>query len=293
MNALSLLVENPYAFTSYILLICSIISCWIYPKYFLFAPIYIIGYCFAFIGNIVTYASLFPLTILIICLLLLQFNPKRFIHLFSSMVVAIIGVGIMTHMIKGFNNFLLLKEITYGTSSIPINLYLNYDKVSLAIFLLGLSIPVIKEKEQWKHTILITIPWLAFSAFVLLGFAKLTNFVLFDIKFPITTLYWLIINFFFVVIPEEAFYRGFLQHEITKNLPNKAGPILAILSVSLLFALIHIFFIPNFTFITLAFIASVLYGTIFYFSKAIESSIITHFFINVIHFFFFSYPYYK
>ena len=291
MSALSLLVENPFAFAGYIFLICSIISCWICPKYYIFAPIYIIGYCFAFIGKIVTYASLFPLTLLVVCLLSLKFNPKRFIHLFASMIIAIIGLGLMTHMIKGFDNLLLIKEVIYGHSDIPINIYLNFDKVSLAIFILGLSIPVLQNKEEWKHTILITIPWIAFSAFILLGFAKITNFVGFDIKLPSTSIYWLIINFFFVVIPEEAFYRGFLQNEITKNLPNKAGPILAILSVSLLFALIHIFFVPNLTFITLTFIASILYGTIFYFSKAIESSIITHFSINVIHFFFFSYPY--
>ena len=193
-------------------------------------------------------------------------------------------------MVKGFNNLLLIKEVTFGNSEIPLNIYLNFDKVSLAIFLLGISVPLLKTRDEWKHMILITIPWIAFSAFILLGFAKATGLANIDIKVPAVTLYWLIINFFFVVIPEEAFYRGFLQNQISKNLPNRAGPILAILLVSSLFAFIHIIFIPDITFIVAAFIASVLYGTIFYFSGSIESAILTHFTVNVIHFFFFSYP---
>ncbi len=291
MEALSLLTNNPFAFVAYILLLCSIISCWTFSKYYLFAPLYFISYCLAYLGGIVTYTSLFPLAVITIALLCLKFSPKRFIHLFASMVIAIVGMGIMTHMLKGFQNLLLLKEITYGASTVPINLYLNFDKVSLAILLLGLSIKVLQTKEGWKQTLIITIPWIAFSAFILLGYSKFSHLVALDIKLPPTTIYWLIINFFFVVIPEEAFYRGFLQHEITKNLPNRAAPLLAIIAVSLVFALSHLFFTLNLSFLLASFIGSVLYGVIFYFSGSIESAILTHFSINVIHFFFFTYPF--
>jgi membrane protease YdiL (CAAX protease family) len=290
MGALTLLLENPFAFVAYILVIGALFACWFYQKYFLFAPIYAIAYGFAYLGKIVTYTSLFPLILIILCLLILEFHPKRFIHLFGVMIVAVIGLAIMTHMLNGFNNLLLLKSITYGNSKTPLNLYLNFDKISFAILLLGISIPLLKSKQEWKHMILITIPWIAFSAFILLGFTKLTSLVQLDIKLPETTFYWIIINFFFVVIPEEAFYRGFLQYQISKNLENKAAPALAILCVSLLFALVHIIFIQDVTFILAAFIASVLYGTIFFFSGSIESAIITHFLVNMIHFFFFSYP---
>ncbi len=291
MDAFFLLLHNPFAFSAYILLICSIIACWIAPKYYLFAPLYIASYSLAYFGGVVTYPSLFPLLLLIASLALLKCNVKRFIHLFASMIVAIAGVGIITHMIVGFNNLLLLSQVTYGNSNVFMNLYLNFDKVSLAIFLLGLNIKVLQTKESWKQTLIITIPWIAFSVFIFLGFSKMSHLVALDIKLPSTTAYWLIINLFFVVIPEEAFFRGFLQHEIVKNLKNKAAPALAILTVSLLFTLIHLFFSLNISFLVVTFIASVLYGTIFYFSGSIESAIITHFSVNVIHFFFFTYPY--
>jgi membrane protease YdiL (CAAX protease family) len=290
MNVLHILLENGFAFVGYILAILSLIACWVYPKYYLFAPLYLLAYLCGYFGGVVTYQSLFPLGAILICLIILEFYPKKFIHLFSAMIVAILGAFIMTHMVKGFENLVLIKGVTFGKSESAINLYLNFDKISFAIFLLGISIPLLKNKQEWKHMILITIPWIAFSAFILLGFSKAAGLINLDIKFPSATFYWLTINFFFVVIPEEAFYRGFLQNQISKSLANKAAPLLAIICVSLLFALMHIFFVQDLTFILSTFIASILYGTIYFFSGSIESAIITHFSVNIIHFFFFSYP---
>ncbi len=290
MSVISTLFHNPYILGAYITLIGALFSCWVFKRVFLFAPLYLIAYALAYMGQIVNYLSLFPLVILLLCIFALKFHLKRFLHLFASLTLAIVGVGIMTHMIVGFNNFLLLANTTFGTSTTAINLYLNFDKLSLAVLLLGLWVPLVKTKEEWKHTFLISIPWLAFSAFILIAYGLSTNLLALDIKIPPSTIIFLIVNLFFVVIPEEAFYRGFLQNEIAKNLPNKAGPILAILVVSSLFALIHIFFIPNFSYILAVFIGSVLYGTIYQFSKSVESAMITHFGVNVIHFFFFTYP---
>jgi membrane protease YdiL (CAAX protease family) len=293
MSTLSILFSNPLAFASYFFLLCTLVSCWVVPKYALFIPLYIVSYVFGYYGGIVTYPSLFPITLLLIALVFLKFNLKRFVHLFSSMTIAIIGVGLMTHMIGGFHNLLLFKEITFGSSSVPMNIYLNFDRASLAILILGLYIQVLKTKEQWKHTLLICIPWIAFSAFILLGFSKFSHLVELDVKFPSITLYWLVIHLFFVVIPEEVFYRGFLQNEITKNLSNKAAPILAILVVSLLFTSTQLFFSLNIPFLAACFIGSILYGTIFHFSGSVESAIFSHFTINIIHFFFFSYPFHN
>lgn len=291
MSAIYTLIHNPFASFAYFFLLAALISCWFCKGYYIFAPIYIIAYALAYVADIVTFASLFPISVITLCLLILKFYPKRFIHLFASMIIAIIGVFIMAHMVKGFNNLLLLKGITYGHSATAINMYLNFDKVSLAILLLGLYIPVIQKAEAWKYTFLIAIPYTAFAVILLFFYSKSANLATIDIKIPATTLYFLVVNLFFVAIPEEAFFRGFLQQEIVKGLPNKAGPFLAILSVSLLFGFMHFFFIPNFYFILGAIIASILYGTIYHFSQTIEAAIFTHFFVNVIHFFFFSYPF--
>lgn len=290
MEALSILFQNPYALIAYILVICALLSCWMFQGLYVFAPLYVIAYSFAFMGGIVSSLSLIPLGILVVTILCMRFDLKRFLHLFSAMVVAIIGMCIMTHLLKGFENMKLYNQITFGHSDVPINIYLNFDKASLAVLLLGLHIPLLRGREEWKQMLFITIPWIAFSAFILLGYAKVSNLVVLDLKIPAITLMWLIINFFFVTIPEETFYRGFLQNEITRSLNNKAAPLLAIIVVSIIHALVHLLFIVNMPYIIASFIASVLYGTIFYFTKSVESSILTHFSVNVIHFFIFSYP---
>ncbi|MCH9811549.1 CPBP family intramembrane metalloprotease [bacterium] len=293
MSALSILIQNPVASLAFLCLLASLISCWFCEGYYLFAPIYVIAYVLAFAGGIVTYGSLLPLSIILICLLVLKFHPKRFVHLFASMILAILGVFIMSHMVKGFHNLLLIDGVQYGTSSIPMNMYLNFDKVSLATFLLGLYVPLINNKDKWKQTFLIVIPYAAFAIIILLFYGRAAHLFALDIKIPSTSLYFLIINLFFISIPEEAFFRGFLQQEIIKGLSNKAGPFLAILSVSILFGIMHFFFIPNFYFVLGATIASLLYGTIYYFSGTIESAIATHFLVNVVHFFFFTYPFFQ
>lgn len=291
MSTLTILLSNPLASLAYLLLVITIISCWILPKYYIFAPIYVVAYACAFAGGVVSTISLLPLSVIIVCLLCLKLSPKRFFHFFAGMIVAVIGTGMMVHMVKGFDNLLVLKAVQFGDSAIPINMYLNFDKASLAILLLGLHIPLIQEKEKWKHVILIAIPWIAFSAIVLFLFSKAIDLVHIDIKIPKESLYFIVINLFFMVIPQEAFFRGFLQNEIIKCLSNKAAPILAILCVSLLFGFIHFFFVPNIYYILGVMIASLLYGTIYYFSESIESCIITHFSVNLIHFFFFTYPF--
>ena len=291
MSTIATLLQNPLASLAFLCLLFSLISCWFCKGYYLFAPIYLIAYALAYVSGVVTYASLLPLSIIVICLLLLRFHPRRFVHLFASLTLAILGVFIMAHMVKGFHNLLIIHAVEYGKSSIPINMYLNFDKVSLAVFLLGLYVPLIKGKERWKQTFLVVIPYSAIAIILLLFYGKAVHLFAYDFKIPATSLYFLIINLFFVTIPEEAFFRGFLQQEIIKGLPNKAGPFLAILSVSILFGMMHFFFIPNFYFIAGATIASLLYGTIYYFSGTIESAIATHFLVNVVHFFFFTYPF--
>jgi membrane protease YdiL (CAAX protease family) len=291
MSTITIFLSNPLTSFAYLLLITSLIGCWFCPKYYIFAPIYVIAYACAFAGGVVTAVSLLPLCVIILCLLSLKLSPKRFLHFFATMIVAVVGVGMMAHMVKGFDNLLVLNAVTFGDSKIPINMYLNFDKASLGVLLIGLYIPLIQEREKWKHVIYISIPWIAFSVLILFLFSKTVDLINIDIKLPRQILYFIIINFFFVVIPEEAFFRGFLQNEIVKGLSNRAAPILGILSVSLLFGFIHFFFVPNIYYIFGVMIASVLYGTIYHFSESIESSIITHFSVNIIHFIFFTYPF--
>lgn len=97
-------------------------------------------------------------------------------------------------------------------------------------------------------------------------------------------------NFFLTSIPEEGFYRGFIQHTFYKYFENiRPGKILAIISTSVLFTAAHIYWSPNLQILAFVFLASLLYGGVYLISGKIESSILCHFLLNLIHMTFFSY----
>ena len=138
--------------------------------------------------------------------------------------------------------------------------------------------------------LLMTVPWMIFSGIIILILTQYLHMIRWDPKLPTISLAWLTLQLFFVVIPEEVFYRGFIQREIAKNLNNPLGGVFAVLITSLLFSLVHLLFIPNLAFIVVVFITSLLYGAIYQISDSIESAILTHFFTNICHFFLFTYP---
>jgi hypothetical protein len=69
------------------------------------------------------------------------------------------------------------------------------------------------------------------------------------------------------------------------------GAIIGLIVSSLLFGLSH--YSGGMNFVLLAFLFGLLYGGAYFKTKYLETAILLHFSVNVIHFFFFSYPYYS
>ena len=100
----------------------------------------------------------------------------------------------------------------------------------------------------------------------------------------------LLSNFFLTSIPEEGFYRGFIQNTFYKYFENiKFGKILALLVTSILFTAAHVYWSPNAQILGFVFLASLLYGGVYLISGKLESAILCHFLLNLIHMMFFSY----
>jgi membrane protease YdiL (CAAX protease family) len=112
--------------------------------------------------------------------------------------------------------------------------------------------------------------------------AKATHW---ELKLPSFFAARLLSNFFLTCIPEEGFYRGFIQNTLGKYLGKSASLILT----SLLFAAAHMYWSPNLSLLIFVFLAGLLYGGVYLISGKIESAIFTHFLLNVIHMVFFSY----
>jgi len=100
----------------------------------------------------------------------------------------------------------------------------------------------------------------------------------------------LLSNLFLTCIPEEGFYRGFIQNTFCKYFENvRLGKILALVATSILFTAAHIYWSPSVEILAFVFLASLLYGGVYLISGKLESAILCHFLLNAIHMMFFSY----
>ena len=174
--------------------------------------------------------------------------------------------------------------------AIPIDLQLlpkDYSFSKLVIvdltFFLFLIIAGIKDiGYTWNLNLKdLKIAFLGFLAFgvIALPIAIYTNFI----SFNPTHLSWeriliaLMVIFFFVAIPEEFFFRGIIQNLLEKSFKNKTkyAPAISILITSIIFGLSH-FYKYDWRYVFLAILGGVITGIVYYQTRKITVSAITH-----------------
>lgn len=189
--------------------------------------------------------------------------------------------------------YIIADQLQKSVDSKPFAIVLKLPNLLLTLFLLV----IILRQLRWplldpKHTIwrqicggvLVALP----CALALLGPALAMDYVRWDISIPPYALLWATHNLVLVCLGEELVFRGYLLNGLTRLLsPRKKGIGLALFISSLIFGLTH--FRGGAPLILLSTIAGAFYG-ISFLRYGILGSISTHFSVNAIHFFFFSYP---
>lgn len=206
-----------------------------------------------------------------------------------GLVITVLAAALFFHVLPGFNNWKIVSGVVISKSAAPFSLYLNFDKTMVALFLLGVGNNLAAGKRDF--TAAIKKAWLpaAGGIAVTVFTAFLLGYVTTDIKFPEIIYIWAIRNLVFVCVAEEALFRGFLQKELSGVLPgNKTGRYVGILIAAVLFGLYH--YQGGVKYILLAGIAGFFYGLVYHRTKSIEAAILTHFFLNLVHFVFLTYP---
>ena len=159
----------------------------------------------------------------------------------------------------------------------------------IGFFPLAMLVPLAKKVSDWKSVFKGTfyggcgITLLALLA----TFAGATRW---ELKLPNFIALRLLSNLFLTTIPEEGFFRGYLQKALCNSLRHLwFGNGLAILFTSIFFTGLHLYWSPNLLVLAFVFLASLLYGIIYSISNRVESAIFTHFLLNLVHMIFFSY----
>lgn len=204
-------------------------------------------------------------------------------------VITLIGMGLYLHWVPGFHNPLLMQDVVFSSDSYPYRFYLNIDKISIGLFFLSFGILLSRTFKEWKQSFYDSIGPLILAIIILSVAGTSLNYVRFDPKIPSLAIYWCLFNLLFVVVIEEAFFRGFLQHQLGLAFKNiSQGKTLSIIIASLLYGIVHYRGGP--AYIVLSIIAGCLYGHAYVRHNRLEAAIITHFGLNLVHFFLFSYP---
>lgn len=192
--------------------------------------------------------------------------------------LVILSFGFKFQFFPGFKSIWITPKFRIGTAT-----------SLLGLFPLALIVPLAKNLKDWKKVgkgVLIGI----LSIAILAIFAIASGAIHWEFKLPTFAAARYLNNFILVAIPEEAFYRGFLQNQLCKYLQNvKAGNIISLILTSIIFTLVHIYWSPSLAILGFVFLASLIYGSVYLISKKIESAILCHFLLNFIHMTFFSY----
>ncbi len=282
-------IHHPLSSLAFASLILAFISLWIHKTPWLWGSFIAISSIFGIMGKLIDFKIFVALALLCGAHLFLTAKFKGTARLITILIAFFISIALMGHFFPGFHNWLIADKIQISKNAYPYTLYLNFDKPFIGFFPLALTIPLLS-RMHISSVALKTIALTALGIMILIVLALYLHLVDIDIKLPGMTPIWLIANLFFVTIPEESFFRGFLQREISEYFNTKWAEPFSVIVVSLLFALLHFTFIYDFGFLSLTFIASLIYGSVYHMTRSIESSIFCHYLFNVVHFFFFTYP---
>ena len=206
-----------------------------------------------------------------------------------TLLLAALSLLLGAHLLPGFQNLKVLDAMAVSADGLPFTMYLNLDKTLVALGLLGWCIPRLSRRQEWRQLLqfllsrsLILLP----PIFIL---ALASGKVHWDPKLPSSTLLWMLTNLLFVCTAEEAFFRGFLQQQLSLLWQNRAlQKVLPLALASFFYGLSLFAGGPLYVaFVTLAGLG---YGWVYQKTGCIEASILLHFALNASHFLFFTYP---
>ena len=223
-------------------------------------------------------------------------RPKAIVAM--TVVIFVTAILLATHQIPGFHGQALLAPMTICEGCQKFWLVGHLDKpfVGLLLFTIALRGVTLRSKAEtarppFLQSARLAVITVAVVTLVVMAVLSLLNVVRWAPKAPdaTTVVMFLALNLFFTSFAEEVFFRMFLHDAIRRGAPETFDRPWKIIALStLLFGLAHAGGGP--LLILSATLAGLGYGYVYEKTKRIEFAIATHFGVNAIHFFLFSYP---
>lgn len=281
---------NMGVFLTYALLMLSIIALWFRRSFFKarLKLSHLLLLLAAGLGFYFQLLNFYGLAIVLVMVIILGYKdriPNNAIFIAVTLTVASL---FFLHKIPGFNNYKLIPEMVISKNAIPFTMYLNFDKALVGIFILSFYTEFAPGFKEWlkifKGVMLIGIPTIILTV----SLAAAMGYIAFEPKIVSFLPIWMAVNLLFVCVAEEAFFRRLIQGNLAGKMNFKGGALVAILVASIIFGLGH--FAGGIKYMLAATVAGIGYGYAYHKTQRIESAILAHFALNLVHICFFTYP---
>ena len=193
-------------------------------------------------------------------------------------------------LLPGFPRTVVIDAVMLSPDALPYSLGLGFPKVVGGILILGLIHQArLRSWRELGEVLKRIAPVFALTIVAVMTCALALGYVRFDAKWTSLFLLWAVANLFFTCMAEEAFFRGFLQHELARIGSNRqlAGAV-ALVIAAVLFGLVHLG--GGWKYAVAATVAGLGYGWAYHRTQRVEAAMAVHFGLNATHFLLFTYP---
>jgi hypothetical protein len=206
-----------------------------------------------------------------------------------GVVFAAYAVAMGLALLPGFDRVVLVGPVVLSPGAAPYDIAVGFPKVVTGIFILGLISPALISRRGLGAVLKSAAPVFAATVVVVMIGVYSMGYTAFAPKWPALFLLWAPINLLFTCLSEEAFFRGFVQHELARaGAQSDAAQVGALALGAVLFGLAH--FGGGTSYVIAATLAGLGYGWAFQRTQRIEAAMAVHFGVNATHFLLFVYP---
>jgi membrane protease YdiL (CAAX protease family) len=217
--------------------------------------------------------------------------PKRPLWLWvAGLAFFIYALAMGLALLPGFNRVVLVAPQVLSAGAVPYSIGVGFPKVVTGILILGLINPVlVRSWGELGRVLTRALPVFVITAAVGMAVVIALGYSTFAPKWTALFLLFAPINLFFTCLSEEAFFRGFIQQELSRvgSRPALAAGV-ALVIAAILFGLAH--FGGGLTYVLAAAVAGLGYGWAYLRTQRIEAGMAVHFGVNAVHFLLFTYP---
>jgi uncharacterized protein len=282
------------AYVPFILLLAAVLGLWIHRSAWIGALVAAIvaGY---FTGALHGFAALW---IAILASLALSYqrarastSPNKPVwQTLAGLAFFLYALAMSLALLPGFNRVELVAPVVLSAGATPYSIGVGFPKVTTGIVILGLINPLlVRSWRELGRVLARALPVYAVTAAAGMAVVVLMGYSSFAPKWTTLFLLFAPINLFFTCLAEEAFFRGFVQRELSQVGSNrKLAAGLALVVAAILFGAAH--FGGGLHYMIAATIAGLGYGWAFTRDTRIEAAMFVHFAVNATHFLLFVYP---